>query len=32
MLGVEGQVKQLIRDATHVENQARIFVGWAAWL
>ncbi|KAJ1470172.1 phosphatidylinositol 3 and 4-kinase-domain-containing protein, partial [Baffinella frigidus] len=32
MLGVEGQVKQLIRDATDHQNLARIFNGWAAWL
>lgn len=32
MLGVEGQVKQLIRDATSVENLSSLFCGWAAWL
>jgi len=31
-LGVEGQVKQLIQDATSIDNLSRLFCGWAAWL
>ena len=31
-VGVEGQVKQLIHDATNEENLAHIFRGWSAWL
>ena len=31
-LGVEGQVEQLISNATDTKNLSRIYVGWAPWI
>jgi len=31
-LGVEGQVEQLIANATDTKNLSRIYVGWAPWI
>ena len=31
-LGVEGQVRRLIDEATSEENLSRMFEGWAAWI
>jgi hypothetical protein len=31
-VGVEGQVKLLIRDARSDENLSRLYEGWAAWI
>jgi len=31
-LSIEGQVHQLIRDATDIENLAQMYIGWAAYM
>ncbi len=30
-ISVEGQVHQLIEEATSLENLAQMYVGWGAW-
>lgn len=30
--GVEGQVQQLLQDATDPDNLCKMYAGWASWL